>query len=183
MTRDSDEEDDDDIDFEDVAIEANEPSVTVVSKQSRELDLDLSAHMAALAPRRADRRKAISRDERERRVEIHKMHLVCLLAHVELRNRWCNNRGVQDVLRPLLPQKTVSALIPRASLNQFGRSESLRKGLQEAKELFRVKFTVTERGIRRALWAEDEEQLKDVCRFHGQPLRARLINLTVSTSR
>jgi xeroderma pigmentosum group C-complementing protein len=182
MTRDSDEEDDDDIDFEDVAIEANEPSMTVVGKQSRELDLDLSAHMAALTPRRTDRRKAISREEKERRVEIHKMHLVCLLAHVELRNRWCNDRGVQDALRPLLPQKTVSALVPRASLNQFGRSESLRKGLQEAKELFRVKFTIAERGIRRALWAEDEEQLKDVCRCHGHPLRTKLINLTVSTA-
>ena len=182
MTRDSDEEDDDDIDFEDVAIDANEPSVTVVGEKSRELDLDLSAHMAAMAPRRADRRKAISRGERERRVEIHKMHLVCLLAHAELRNRWCNDRGVQDALRPLLPQKTVSALIPRASLNQFGRSESLRKGLQEAKELFKLKFAITERGLRRALWAEDEEQLKDVCRCHGRPLRARLIHSTVSTS-
>ncbi|KAH6842797.1 hypothetical protein B0I37DRAFT_330281 [Chaetomium sp. MPI-CAGE-AT-0009] len=160
MTRDSDEEDDDDIDFEDVAIEAGS-SLTAAGKGSRELNLDLSAHMAALAPRRSDRRKAISREEKERRVDIHKAHLVCLLAHVELRNRWCNDRGVQDALRPLIPQKTVSALIPRASLNQFGRSESLRKGVQEAKELFKVKFTITERGLRRALWAEDEEQLKD----------------------
>lgn len=181
MTRDSDEEDDDDIDFEDVAIEANEPSATVVSKEPRVLDLDLSAHMA-LAPRRADRRKAISKEEKDRRVEIHKMHLVCLLAHVELRNRWCNDRSVQDALRPLLPEKTVSALLPRASLNQFGRSESLRKGLQEAKELFKLNFTITERGIRRALWAEDEEQLKDVCRCHGRPLWARLIHSIVSTS-
>ncbi|KAH6617040.1 hypothetical protein F5144DRAFT_540852 [Chaetomium tenue] len=161
MTRDSDEEDDDDIDFEDVTIESNEPSVTVVGKESRVLDLDLSAHMAALAPRRVDRRKAISREEKDRRVGIHKMHLICLLAHVELRNRWCNDRGVQDALRPLIPEKTVSALLPRASLNQFGRSESLRKGLQEAKELFKLNFTITERGLRRALWAEDEEQLKD----------------------
>ncbi|KAK3292520.1 uncharacterized protein B0H64DRAFT_328010 [Chaetomium fimeti] len=161
MTRDSDEEDDDDIDFEDVAIEAAGSSVAAAGKGSQELSLDLSAHMAALAPRRADRRKAISREEKERRVDIHKAHLVCLLAHVELRNRWCNDRGVQDALRPLIPQKTVSALIPRASLNQFGRSESLRKGLQEAKELFKLRFTIIERGLRRALWAEDEEQLKD----------------------
>ena len=183
MTRDSDDEDDDDIDFEDVAIETNEPPATVVGKKSQELDLDLSAHMAALAPRRADRRKAISREEKERRTEIHKMHLLCLLAHVELRNRWCNDRGVQDALRPLLPEKTVSALIPRASLNQFGRSESLRKGLQEAKELFRRKFTITERGLRSALWAEDEQQLKDVCRCLGRLLRARLIKLDSINSR
>lgn len=164
MERDSDEEEDDEIDFEDVAIETTVPSASGTRDGSKSLNLDLSAHMASLISRRPDRRKALSREEKERRVEVHKMHLVCLLAHVELRNRWCNDRQVQDALRPLLSQKTVSALIPRASLNQFGRSESLKKGLQEAKELFRMKFAITERGLRRALWAEDEEQLRNVRR-------------------
>jgi xeroderma pigmentosum group C-complementing protein len=183
MERDSDDEDDEDIDFEDVAIESVVPSGAGASEGSKPLNLDLSAHMASMAPRRADRRKAISKKERERRVEVHKIHLVCLLAHVELRNRWCNDPKVQDALRPLLPQKTVAALIPRASLNQFGRSESLRKGLQEARDLFKMKFTVTERGIRRALWAEDEEQLKNVCRCQFCPLWPRLTQAIVPASR
>ncbi|KAK4100507.1 Rad4-domain-containing protein [Parathielavia hyrcaniae] len=162
VLRDSDDDDeDDDIDFEDVAIEPAASSAAVAGEgSSKALNLDLSAHMAAAGPRRADRRKAINREEREHRVETHKVHLVCLLAHVELRNRWCNDAEVQDALRPLLPQKTVSALVPRASLNQFGRSESLKKGLQEAKELFKREFSITERGLWRALWAEDEEELK-----------------------
>jgi len=169
MERDSDDEDDDDIDFEEVSIEPTISSAAAAGGGSGELNLDLSAHMAALIPRRADRRKAIGREEKERRVEIHKMHLVCLLAHAELRNRWCNDPSVQDALRPLLPQKTVAALLPRASLNQFSRSESLKKGLQEAKELFKLKFAITERGLRRALWAEDEEQLKNVRVRHSCP--------------
>jgi xeroderma pigmentosum group C-complementing protein len=171
MERDSDDsdEDDDGIDFEDVAIETARSSAPAASTGPRGLTLDLSAHMAAMGPRRADRRKAISREEKERRVEVHKVHLVCLLAHVERRNWWCNDRQVHDALRPLLPQKTVAALIPRASLNQFGRSESLRKGLQEAKDLFKLKFFITERGLRRALWAEDEEQLKNVRRCPTTP--------------
>jgi xeroderma pigmentosum group C-complementing protein len=183
MERDSDGEDDEDIDYEDVAIESAVPLGAGVSEGPKPLNLDLSAHMASMAPRRADRRKAISREERERRVEVHKIHLVCLLAHVELRNRWCNDPKVQDALRPLLPQKTVAALIPRASLNQFGRSESLKKGIQEAKDLFKMKFTLTERALRRALWAEDEEQLKNVRRPHPRPLWARLIQAIVPTSR
>ncbi|KAL2127983.1 hypothetical protein VTI74DRAFT_9873 [Chaetomium olivicolor] len=159
IERDSEDDDDDgEIDFEDVAIETGSPAVS--GEGSKSLNLDLSAHMASLVQRRADRRKAISREEKERRVEVHKMHLVCLLAHVEIRNRWCNDPKVQDALRPLLPQKTVAALTPRASLNQFSRTESLKKGLQEAKDLFKLKFAITERGLRRALWAEDEEQLE-----------------------
>ncbi|AEO59055.1 hypothetical protein MYCTH_2306980 [Thermothelomyces thermophilus ATCC 42464] len=161
ITRSDDEDEDDDIDFEDVVIEPAASSAATPERKSQELSLDLSAHMAAAGPPRPDRRKAISREEKARRLEIHKVHLVCLLAHVELRNRWCNDCQVQDALRPLLPQKTVAALLPRASLNQFGRSESLRRGLQEAKDLFRLKFTITERGLWRALWAEDEEQLKN----------------------
>jgi xeroderma pigmentosum group C-complementing protein len=182
VVRDSDVEDDDDeIDFEDVTIEPAVSSAAVAGEGSESLNLDLSAHMAANGPRRADRRKAISREEKERRIEAHKVHLVCLLAHVEIRNRWCNDPEVQDALRPLLPQKTVSALIPRASLNQFGRSESLKKGLQEAKEVFRMAFSITERGLRRALWAEDEEQLKNVRRHPLCPWAA-LIHLLVPTS-
>ncbi|KAK4126878.1 Rad4-domain-containing protein [Parathielavia appendiculata] len=160
VLRDSDDEEDDDI-FEDVAIEPAVPSAAIAGEGFKALNLDLSAHMAAMGPRRADRRKALSNEERERRVEAHKVHLVCLLAHLELRNRWCNDPEVQETLRPLLPQKTVSALVPRASLNQFGRSESLKKGLQEAKELFKMAFSITERGLWRALWAGDEEQLKN----------------------
>lgn len=171
MERDSDDEDDDDIDFEEVDIQPSISSAAVVGGGSKALNLDLSAHLAALIPRRAERRKAIGRDERQRRVEVHKMHLVCLLAHAELRNRWCNDSKVQDALRPLLPQKTVAALLPRASLNQFSRSESLKKGLQEAKELFKLKFAIAERGLRRALWAEDEEQLKNVRERHSCPGR------------
>jgi xeroderma pigmentosum group C-complementing protein len=115
-----DDEDDDEIDFEDVAIVPVSSSAAGAVGGPQGLNLDLSSHMASMAPRRASRRKAISKDEKERRILVHKMHLACLLAHVELRNRWCNDRDVQDALRPLLPQKTVAALIPRASLNQFG---------------------------------------------------------------
>ncbi|KAK4145203.1 uncharacterized protein C8A04DRAFT_35925 [Dichotomopilus funicola] len=170
VTRDSDDEDDEDeddeedIEFEDVTIDRTGSSSVPKSKpgQSTELNLDLSAQLATqTALRQINRRKAISREEKARRIEVHKVHLVCLLAHLEIRNRWCNDEQVQEVLRSLLPQKTIGALIPRASLNQFGRSESLRKGLQEAKDLFKSRFTITERGLRRALWAEDEEQLKD----------------------
>ncbi|GAB1315995.1 hypothetical protein MFIFM68171_06205 [Madurella fahalii] len=164
ITRDSDDDDedaDDELAFEEVEIEPGGPSSALVDDEPKELSLDLSAHMAMAAPRRGDRRKAINREEKERRVEIHKLHLLCLLSHVERRNWWCNDPNVQDALRPLLPEKTATLLVPRATLNQFGRTESLKQGLQEAKEMFRLKFAITERGLRRALWAEDEEQLKN----------------------
>lgn len=187
ITRDSDDDDDgddgDDLAFEEVEIETGGPSsADAVTDEPKELSLDLSAHMATAAPRRGDRRKAINREQKERRVEVHKLHLLCLLSHVERRNWWCNDPDVQDVLRPLLPEKTAALLVPRSTLNQFGRTESLKQGLQEAKELFRLKFAITERGLRRALWAEDEEQLKSVRRCLSCRPQSRLMHSPVPTS-
>lgn len=42
---------------------------------------------------RSKRRQATSA-ERKIKLEIHKMHMLCLLAHVHLRNHWCNDDEV-----------------------------------------------------------------------------------------
>ncbi|KAK3682472.1 nitrilase [Podospora appendiculata] len=162
MVMPSDDEDDDDAMFEDVDINHGVTSAVPAASESRELTLNLTAQEALMAPRRsADRRKTLGKEEKERRVEIHKMHLLCLLAHVERRNRWCNDQKVQDLLRPLLSEKMIQFLNPRASLTQYGQAESLKSGIHEASIMFKTKFKITERGLRRALWAEDEEQLKN----------------------
>lgn len=43
----------------------------------------------------APRRKPVTATEKKLRLEIHKTHLLCLLAHVNLRNRWCNDHETQ----------------------------------------------------------------------------------------
>ncbi|KAM7223936.1 hypothetical protein V8F06_000409 [Rhypophila decipiens] len=160
MIQESDDEDDDNIIFEDVDIDAGGPSTQMDDDQP--LELNLTAQKAIMNPRRTvDRRKAISNEEKRRRVEIHKAHLLCLLSHVERRNRWCNDPEVQAVLRPLLTDKMMRALHPRTNQPQFGRSEALKAGIQEARTMFNIKFTITERGLKRSLWAEDAELLKD----------------------
>ncbi|KAK3492817.1 uncharacterized protein B0T23DRAFT_338637 [Neurospora hispaniola] len=162
ITRDSDDEDDEELELEDVAFDSQGAFSSAVAGDVQ-LDLNLSAQKAAMAPHRrvVERRKALSKSEKEQRREVHKIHLLCLLAHVERRNRWCNSPKVQEALRPLLTDKMRKSLIPRASLNQYGRTESLKAGLQETSTMFKTKFQIMERGLRRALWAEDEEQLKN----------------------
>ena len=168
IVRDSDDEDEDDLLLEDVDLDSGGassaiPTAAAAVEPPKELSLNLTAQRAVMASRRAaDRRKVISRDERAQRIEVHKTHLLCLLAHVERRNRWCNDGGVRDALRPLLTEKMVRFLNPRSSLTQFGQTESLKSGLQEVSAMFKLRFRITERGLRRALWPEDEDQLKDV---------------------
>lgn len=172
IMRDSEEEedeedgDDDDIRFEDVSFEGPGSTSVPSSDQPKDLNLNLTAQKAAMTPRRSvDRRKPMTKEEKLRRVEVHKMHLLCLLSHVALRNWWCNSPEAQAILQPHLTEKLVKYLNPGENLSQFGRTESLKNGLHQASEMFRIKFTITERGLRRALWADSEQQLQDVRNF------------------
>ncbi|KAI0878699.1 Rad4-domain-containing protein [Hypoxylon argillaceum] len=167
--RDSDEEeeegeDDDDDDgevFEDVDFSAHASATGAVPDTLPDLELDLSARTKSTPTKIIDRRKPINKVEKGRRTEIHKTHLLCLLAHVAQRNKWCNDAQVQDSLRPLLTQKMVTKLNPPSQLTQFGRANSLKEGLSLVNNMFKTKYRITERGMRRALWAETEAHLQD----------------------
>ncbi|KAG6007130.1 hypothetical protein E4U21_006314 [Claviceps maximensis] len=140
------------------------PNSTPAPNSTHHLELNLTAHQAASTSpfrRQGERRKPLSRAERDRRIHVHQAHLLCLLSHVARRNHWCNDARAQDALRPQLSDKTVQYLTPSAHLPQFGQAESLKKGLEQSMEVWRTRFVVTERGIRRALWAEDVMALED----------------------
>jgi xeroderma pigmentosum group C-complementing protein len=171
MELDSDEEEDDDdggFAFEDVLFTAplqdGSTSTSKAPEEPQALELNLTAEKAAITPskRSAERRKALTKEDRERRARVHQAHLVCLLAHVSRRNRWCNDSKVHEILRPHLTEKMVRYLNPGSNLSQFGRTESLKNGLSQSSLMWQAKFEVTERGLRRALWAEDPEDLEAV---------------------
>ncbi|KAF9775522.1 hypothetical protein IL306_006360 [Fusarium sp. DS 682] len=164
MELESDDDEDQDIMFEDVDFTAPLQDLGK-PEEPKSLELNLTAHQSstAEAKKAVERRKPISREERKIRTDIHKTHLLCLLSHAARRNHWCNDGKVQDYLRPHLTDKTVNYLTPGAHLPQFGRTESLKTGLKQAESVWKTKYEITERGLRRALWAEDPEQLKDVC--------------------
>ncbi|OTA59539.1 Rad4-domain-containing protein [Hypoxylon sp. EC38] len=161
--RDSEEEDDDDeIQFEDVDFSFPPLNLDDAAEDgNKDLELNFSARTIESPRKAADRRKPISKAEKDRRIEIHKTHLLCLLAHVARRNRWCNDEAVQDTLRALLTKKMVTYLNPGTHLSQFGRANSLKEGLQQVGSMYKTKYQITERGIRRALWAENEEHLQN----------------------
>jgi xeroderma pigmentosum group C-complementing protein len=171
MDSDDEESDDDDegVLFEDVDLSAVPMADDIPpdgpQPEDKTIELNLSTQRASMAPasrRRGPQRKPLTREERARRLEVHKMHLLCLLFHSAMRNRWCNDEEVQECLRPLLSQQMINYLNPSRKLSQFGRAEALKKGLVEVGNMFWVKFAVTERGLRRALWAEDAEHLSMV---------------------
>lgn len=161
-----DESDEEEIMFEDVDFTAPLQDLGSRPEAPQALELNLTAQQSstAQAKKTAERRKPITKEERKIRIDVHKAHILCLLAQAARRNHWCNDGRVQDYLRPHLTDKTVTYLTPGSHLPQFGRTESLKTGLKKAEEVWKTKYEVTERGLRRSLWAEDPEQLNDVCK-------------------
>ena len=102
----SDCSEDSDFDWEDVDLAQTTTQEQVsVSKNDGKLDLVLGGNADSLSPGRLSRRrKPATAEERKMRREIHKLHVLCLLAHVHLRNHWCNDEAVHvcDVYEPLV---------------------------------------------------------------------------------
>lgn len=172
MEKDDDENDDDaGVEFEDVNFESwLKGEDTTVQEEPKGLELNLSAYKNAQNPtkKEAERRKPITKEEKERRVQIHQTHLLCLLSHISRRNRWCNDSKVQAYLRPHLTDKMVTYLNPGTHLSQFGRTNSLKTGLEQVAAMWRASFEITERGLRRSLWAEETDHLQQVCKLEIQ---------------
>jgi xeroderma pigmentosum group C-complementing protein len=157
--RDSDEDSDESdhewegVDF-DTLPQDNEPA--------GDLELTLKPWTTPQGQKATPRRKVVSRAEKALRLETHKMHVLCFLAHQDRRNEWCNDDDVKRSLRPLLDKKMLTFLRPKSDLSQFGRAESLKRGLEQVSTMWRTKFSITARGTRRALWADDERDIRNV---------------------
>ena len=128
----------------------------------RDLELTLKPKTAPQRQKVTPRRKAVSKAEKALRLEAHKMHVLCLLAHLDRRNEWCNDDDVKKSLKPLVDKKMLTFLRPKSDLPQFGRTEALKRGLEMASKMWRTKFNITARGARRALWADDEKDVQNV---------------------
>ncbi|KAL2069598.1 hypothetical protein VTL71DRAFT_14277 [Oculimacula yallundae] len=156
--RDSDDESDDsDGEWQGLNLDA-EPED---EEPSRDLDLTLVKKEVPQIKSIVSRRRLVSKAEKVERLEKHKMHVLCLLSHLDRMNYWCNDSEVQKSLRPLVDKKTLTFLRPKESLSQFGRADSLKRGLDTVAIMWRTRFSITARGLRRALWADDEKDLQN----------------------
>lgn len=150
---------------------------------SGDLELTLTKKSIPQSKAPVQRRRVVTKDERVARLEIHKMHVLCLLSHLDMRNEWCNDAEVQRTLKPLLDKKTIKFLRPSSELTQFGQTNSLKRGIETVNEIWRTKWNITARGIRRALWAEDERDLQNVSKDGLSIAKRCLTNHLVSTTR
>lgn len=90
-------DDDSDIEWEDIDLQQapSDSAQTPVSRPSEE-PLQITFGPGSKETKKVVRRhKPLSAAQKKLRLDIHKAHVLCLLCHVDLRNRWCNDSGLQ----------------------------------------------------------------------------------------
>ncbi|GFG27949.1 DNA repair protein rhp41 [Aspergillus udagawae] len=105
------------------------------------------------------RQKPLTAAEKKLRLDIHKVHVLCLLRHVQIRNLWCNDDELQSFLKRMLPKQVIAMLNPAEDKPQYSRSTTFVDGLNQASDAFSRRFRVNRPGLKRAHWV-DPEKLK-----------------------
>lgn len=95
---DDSESDSDGMDWEDVDIGDNADYLLKApdqQEQTETLEINVGDSSSARPTLARARRKALTAAEKRSRVQLHKMHLLCLLFNSHIRNAWCNDEKVQ----------------------------------------------------------------------------------------
>jgi xeroderma pigmentosum group C-complementing protein len=87
---DSDESEDDDLDWEQVGLDHVEPNPSTSRKDDEFEDVSLAINTQQAQKRAIAKRKPATTAEKLLRLEAHEAHLLFLLFHVHVRNAWCN---------------------------------------------------------------------------------------------
>ncbi|KAF8469064.1 hypothetical protein BDZ91DRAFT_679403, partial [Kalaharituber pfeilii] len=166
-----DDDGDEDIDWEDVDLGVStEVNFSLDRKPSEPETLELVLNDLKEQKKAFSERRKITAVDRKIRLEAHKLHLLCLIAHVYRRNKWCNNQAVQENLRgkSLFDAEIIANLDPKPHLHQLERNTRFLKGLGEAVKIWRKKFQITCPGLSQPYWYR-LETLKRIMPKEGDP--------------
>lgn len=167
---DSDESDGSDEEWEDALADGDDSDDHTEAESAAPKVSDISITIGAnkheeTVTKRKVRRRAITSVDKKKRLDIHKMHVLCLLYHVHRRNAWCNDLRVQSALRRIVPQKTLLNLVPNPELSQYSASKRFIEGMNELKVLWSKRYKLTAQGMYKPKWAEADADVRPFSDF------------------
>ncbi|KAF2193380.1 Rad4-domain-containing protein [Zopfia rhizophila CBS 207.26] len=166
---DSDESDDSDLEWEDAldhgVDEEDQDDEADAEPKVTDLTITIGGEKDEKKITKQVRRRGITSVDKKRRLDIHKMHVLCLLYHVHRRNAWCNDERTQATLRKLPSPNTLSNLVPNPEYTQFQASKSFMDGIQELKVLWSNRFSVAARGMHKPRWADIDSEVQAFADF------------------
>lgn len=161
-------DDDSDLAFEDVNLD---PAGKTVSELGSDDDSDQGIADVSIAldqyatperPKETHRKKPATAAEQASRLLVHKVHVLCLLAHCMFVNSWCNNSVVQEHVRTILSKRTVEWFNDKSN-SQAARHLTFIEALQRCCNDFGQHFIVTASGMCAARWMDDNKPGNTPC--------------------
>ncbi|RAK76485.1 putative DNA repair protein Rad4 [Aspergillus fijiensis CBS 313.89] len=147
-----------DMEWEDISLQ---PAVSEALSDDSSIQITLDRPQDREKRKGALRRQPITAAEKRLRLDIHKVHLLCLLRHVQIRNRWCNDDELQGALKRMISKQVISLLHPPESKPEHSRSTTFIDGLNQLSDAFSKRFKVTKPGLKRPHWAQGPDALKN----------------------
>ena len=145
-------------DWEEVDLDA-EPTVLESAETTKQNDdkavltiIPNAGTSVTRTPRRPSRRP-LTTAEKQQRLSIHKINLLCLLSHVSYRNHLCNDTQTQSILKRMVPPKVIKQLHVEPRYSQLQRTKAFTESLRQIAELWFQRFKITAVGLRKARWA------------------------------
>ncbi|PNS15076.1 hypothetical protein CAC42_2305 [Sphaceloma murrayae] len=164
---DSEHSDDDDFDeWEEVGA-----STAATTGEGEVGDVSIEVKPDTSTPKKS-RRRPLTATDRTIALATHKCHVLFLLFHAHVRNRWSSISSVECSLRGILSAKIIGMLNPDTNWVQLRQSESFLEGLKQAVDIWSKRFKVTAFGLHRAKWVLPEEldELRDKITADGEVL-------------
>ncbi|KFY27639.1 hypothetical protein V491_00814 [Pseudogymnoascus sp. VKM F-3775] len=192
VARKEDEDDDDDVEFEDIPqagpSNANRPSISAAPTEQEDLDLTLTRDTRISLVNPHNKKQGPSKIERGIRVATHQMHVQFLMWHNSVRNRWCCDKDLQELLTGELMKRTSF----EKDLKRWRRDSGLGGDEVEENEKSKRKGKAKEEGKKekakiykakersQADWSSSAQraEIGSVNMSHGDPLFALLNRLS-----
>ncbi|BFZ56585.1 hypothetical protein PYCC9005_003632 [Savitreella phatthalungensis] len=99
------------------------------------------------------------RIERKVRLETHKLHLLCLMAHCGILNHMTTRTSLQRKLQPLVDAFDGN-VHPKPTSAAIQRTRVLQEGLRAASTYFANLYDICSQGLTKALWMEPDDLAK-----------------------
>ncbi|CCG82882.1 putative DNA repair protein Rad4 [Taphrina deformans PYCC 5710] len=149
----SDNSSDEEFDFENINLEEVAAAKNNVGSEhvSQGIDGELRLNISTTQSDEGHKRHPSTAIARKIRYEIHRVHLLCLLSHVALRNKWSNEDVVKDSLAHL-GRKFKGNVHPKATSAQIQRTRVLLEGLDAISDLWSRSFRVVSSGMTKPKW-------------------------------
>ncbi|KTW27549.1 uncharacterized protein T551_03048 [Pneumocystis jirovecii RU7] len=107
------------------------------------------------------KRHGITKNDRKLRLEIHKLHLLCLISHSSLRNSFCRDKRIHVRLKSILPNEIQQLFNPDKRISQYRKSKMFMSALKATVSIWKRKFKKNKYGMSKPFWTNS--QLNNEC--------------------